>query len=134
MIGVNKIFIAGNLGGKPELYSSKNGKKYTSLSLATHRSVKNENGDWEQKTRWHRVLVWGKQAERCTKHLQTGAAVVVQGHLDEYSYQDAEGEKRWKQVINADEVDFFSAQPFAQFSGQPTGPESVEIQETTTAE
>ncbi len=81
MTGFNKIFIAGNLGRKPALHKSKNGKSFSFLQIATHRMSYNE-GTWDKKTDWHSVLVWGKKAELCERYLEKGSALAVEGFLE----------------------------------------------------
>lgn len=81
MTGINKIFIAGNLARKPVLHTNKNGKLYSFLSIATNRFSYTE-GQWDKKTHWHSVLVYGKKAEICEKYLEKGEPLAVEGFLD----------------------------------------------------
>jgi single-strand DNA-binding protein len=81
MTGINKIFIAGNLATKPQLQTSKNGQVFSFLNIATNRFSYNE-GQWNKRTHWHSVLVWGKRAEICEKYLEKGFPVAVEGFLD----------------------------------------------------
>lgn len=110
MNGINKIFIAGNLGTKPELYTSKKGKPFTTLSIATHRSIKNDDGTWKTQPTWHRVMVWGRNAETCAQRLTTGSAVLIEGHMHHYQAINQDGEPEWRQSITADAVEFFGRQ------------------------
>lgn len=97
MTGINKIFLAGNLGRKPVLHKSKNGKTFSFLQLATHRMAYN-NGSWDKKTDWHSVLVWGKKAEICEKYLEKGSPLAIEGFLE------AQNDNR--HTIIADDVHF----------------------------
>lgn len=81
MTGINKIFIAGNLTKKPVLKTSVNGKPFSYLNIATNRFSYTE-GQWNKKTHWHSVLVWGKKAEICEKYLEKGVPLAVEGFLD----------------------------------------------------
>ena len=71
MNGINKIFLAGNLVRKPVLHKNKNGKPFSFLDIATNRFSLHE-GQWNRRTLWHSVLVWGKKAELCEKYLEKG--------------------------------------------------------------
>lgn len=97
MTGINKIFIAGNLGRKPTLHKSKNGKTFSFLQIATNR-MSYSNGNWDKKTDWHSVLVWGKKAEICERYLEKGAPLAVEGFLE--NQQDN------KSTIIAEDVHF----------------------------
>lgn len=81
MNGINKIFIAGNLGQKPKIYKSKNGKTFSFLKIATNR-FSFQDGEWNKRTLWHSVMVWGKKAELCEKYLEQGAPLAVEGFLE----------------------------------------------------
>jgi single-strand DNA-binding protein len=81
MTGINKIFIAGNLANKPQLQTNKNGQVFSFLNIATNRFSYIE-GQWNKRTHWHSVLVWGKRAEICEKYLEKGFPLAVEGFLD----------------------------------------------------
>ena len=97
MNGINKIFLAGNLGKKPTTHTNKNGKTFSYLQIATNRFSYLE-GSWSKKTMWHSVLVWGKKAEICEKYLDKGAPLIVEGFLEEQHDN--------KQVVVAEDVHF----------------------------
>ena len=105
MNGVNRVFILGTLGADPKPMTSREGKTYTSLSLATNRKWKDKNGDKAEKTDWHRITVWGRLAQICQEHLKKGQKVAVEGHLSTFDTDD-NGAKKRHTVINADEVTF----------------------------
>lgn len=81
MNGINKIFIAGNLVRKPALHKNKNGKTFSFLKIATNRFSFNQ-GNWDKRTDWHSVLVWGKKAELCERFLEKGVPLAVEGFLE----------------------------------------------------
>lgn len=81
MNGINKIFLAGNLVKKPALHKNKNGKTFSFLKIATNRYSYNE-GNWDKKTDWHSVLVWGRKAELCERFLEKGTPLAIEGFLD----------------------------------------------------
>ena len=106
MNGLNRIFLMGHLGGNPNTYESVNGNRYTCLNIATHRSAKNDQGGWEQRTDWHHVNVWGPQGETCAERLIKGQPVMVEGYLAQYQRELVSGEKQYKTAINALKVEF----------------------------
>lgn len=91
MNGINRVFLMGYICAKPELMTSKGGKTYVRLSLATHFNRRLEGGERESTTTWHRVTVWGKNAELCRDRLGTGSMLALEGHLSHYSYQKEDG-------------------------------------------
>lgn len=106
MAGVNKVIIIGNLGRDPELRYTSNSHPVCQLSVATTRAYTNRNDDRVEETEWHRVVVWGKQAENCNQYLSKGRQVYVEGRLQTRSYEDKEGIKRYSTEVVADTVQF----------------------------
>ncbi len=81
MNGINKIFLAGNIARKPALHKNKNGKVFSFLKMATNRFSYKE-GQWDKKTDWHSILVWGKKAELCERFLDKGTPLAIEGFLE----------------------------------------------------
>ncbi len=107
MQGLNRIFIMGLLGNDPQMYTTRSGRPFAGLSVATHRpSLPTEEGGAKDTTDWHFIRVWGKQGENCTKYLSKGQGVLVEGYLTQYvqTKEDGEGEK--KTGITAVRVEF----------------------------
>jgi single-strand DNA-binding protein len=104
--GFNRVFLMGYLGADPEAQASRNGKAYVKLSLATHYRRKLENGDNEEGTTWHRITVWGKNADRCKTYLHKGSAVAVEGYLSKYNYERDDGVDGTAVSVVAREVHF----------------------------
>lgn len=106
MAGVNKAIIVGYLGDDPVLRNTDSGNAVCNLSVATTRTWFNKNTEErQQETEWHRVTVWGKQAENCEKYLSKGRQVYVEGRLRTSSYEK-DGQKHWSTEIVATEVQF----------------------------
>lgn len=103
MKSLNRIFLIGNLGHTPELQTSKTGKAYCRLSVATNRVWHDEEDNKQQRTDWHSVFVFGTLAETCTTYLVKGSTVFVEGSLNQW---DSEGANKHKQSINAHSVHF----------------------------
>ncbi len=106
MAGVNKVIIVGNLGRDPELNTMESGQSVCRLNIATTRRWTNKTTNEKmEETEWHRISVWGKQAENCNKYLSKGKQVYVEGRLRTSSYEK-EGQKHWSTEIVADDVQF----------------------------
>ncbi len=120
---MNKIFLLGNIGNDPELRYTPKGQPIATLSLATNRETKNSEGEVRKDTYWHRVKVWGKQGEICTKYLCKGSRILVEGELQMNSWTDKEGNPRKTAEIVADRVTFLGNP-----KGQPT-PAMASIEE-----
>lgn len=107
MAGVNKAIILGHLGRDPELNHTQGGQAVCRLNVATSRKYTNKTtNETVDETEWHRVTVWGKQAEHCAKYLAKGRQCYVEGRLRTSSYEDKEGIKRYSTEIVADQVQF----------------------------
>ncbi len=105
MAGVNKAIILGHLGRDPELRYLQSGQPVCKLNIATSRRYTNKNNEAVEETEWHRVSVWGKQAEHCNNFLTKGRQVYVEGRLRTSSY-DKDGQKHYTTEIVADTVQF----------------------------
>ncbi len=108
MSGVNKVIILGRLGTDPEFRSTPNGAQVCTLSVATSENwVK--DGKKEERTEWHRVIFWGKQAELAGKYLKKGRQVYLEGRLQTRSWQDAQGQKRFTTEIVGNTMQFIDS-------------------------
>jgi single-strand DNA-binding protein len=106
MASVNKVLLIGNLGQDPELRYTSTGTPVCTLNIAT-TEVRNEGGNRQEKTEWHRVIVWSKQAENCAKYLSKGRTVFIEGRLQTRSWDDQQsGQKRYSTEIVAQNVQF----------------------------
>lgn len=106
MASVNKVIIVGNLGRDPETRQLPSGGQVTNLAVATSRSYTNKStNERVEETEWHRIAVFGKQAESCDRYLSKGRQVYVEGRLKTTSYEK-DGQKRYSTDIVADVVQF----------------------------
>lgn len=108
MQSVNKVHLLGNLGADPELRMVTGNRPVTSLRLATNESFRDKTGELQTHTEWHRVVVWGQQAENCAKYLKKGRGVYVEGKLRTRRYTDKENVERYLTEVVADRVVFLS--------------------------
>jgi single-strand DNA-binding protein len=108
MGSVNKVILIGNLGADPELKHTPSNRALCNLRIATTEVYKDKGGQRQEKTEWHRVTVWGDQAENCSKYLSKGRSVYVEGRLQTRSY-DKEGQKHYATDVVADRVVFLGS-------------------------
>nr|HEX4315063.1 single-stranded DNA-binding protein [Kofleriaceae bacterium] len=104
--GVNKVILVGNLGADPDMRYTPSGQGVCELRIATSESWNDKNGQRQERTEWHRVVVWGKRAEVCSKYLAKGRQVYVEGRIQTRTYDDKEGIKRYITEIIAADVQF----------------------------
>ncbi len=104
--GVNKVILVGNLGSDPEMRYTTSGQGVCEFRVATNESWNDKNGQRQERTEWHRIVVWGKRAEVCSKYLSKGRSVYVEGRIQTRTYDDKEGNKRYITEIVAQDVQF----------------------------
>ncbi len=127
--GVNKAILVGNLGKDPELSYTQNGVARCRFSLATSESYNNNAGERQERTEWHNIVVWGKLAETVAKFLQKGRQVFLEGRIQNRSYEDKDGIKRYISEINANRVTFLGGRGDSNYQGggsqdSSSGPQS----------
>jgi single-strand DNA-binding protein len=98
--------LIGNLGKYPELKYTPSGVAVATFSIATSESWKDKDGNAQEKTEWHRIVVWGKLAELCNQYLAKGRQAFVEGRLQTRSWDDKDGSKRYTTEIMANTVQF----------------------------
>ena len=105
---LNKVILIGNLGADPEVRSTSNGSRVATLSLATSRQWKDKAGEKQEKTEWHRVVLWNNKgsglADVVEKYCKKGDKVYVEGSIEYRSWQDREGQTRYTTEITAREL------------------------------
>ena len=109
-MSVNKVILLGRLGQDPELKYTPAGAAVCNFSLATSENWTDKSGQKQERTEWHRVVVWGKLAELCNQYLSKGRQAFVEGRLQTRSWDDKQGQKRYTTEINATTVQFIGGQ------------------------
>tara|TARA_Y100001978_G_scaffold197866_1_gene209398 strand:+ start:190 stop:561 length:372 start_codon:yes stop_codon:yes gene_type:complete len=99
----NKVSLIGRLGKDPETITFESGKSLTRFSMATHQKFKQKNGDWNEDVQWHNVNAWGPVGERMNNILSKGKKVIIEGRLIHQTYENKEGERKNRTVIEANE-------------------------------
>lgn len=106
---LNKVMIIGNLGADPELRYTSNNQPVTTLSVATNEVWGGKDGgEKQERTEWHKVVVFGRTAENCANFLKKGRSVYVEGRIQTRDWEDKEGQKRYTTEIVANTVQFLS--------------------------
>ena len=119
MSSLNKVMIIGRLGRDPEMRYTQAGKPVCSLNVATDEGYTNDRGEKVDKTEWHKVVFWDRQAETCSQNLAKGSLVFVEGKLSTRKYQDKQGQDRYVTEIQGQRVQFLDRK--ADGNGQPGG-------------
>ncbi len=106
---VNKVTLMGNLGADPEVRDTANGGRVTTISLATGRQWKNNAGEQQEKTQWHRVVLWDNQkgaklATLAEKYMKKGDKLYVEGEIEYRTWEDKQGQTKYSTEIIAREV------------------------------
>ena len=104
MGSVNKVILVGNLGRDSELRYTPGGAAVATLNLATTEVWNDRNNQRQEKTEWHRVVLWGKQAESLQEYLTKGKQIFVEGRLQTRQWDDKDGNKRYTTEIKADRI------------------------------
>jgi single-strand DNA-binding protein len=99
MAGVNKVILVGNLGKDPEIRTLESGVKVATFSLATSESFKDRDGNRQDRTEWHNIVLWRGLAEIAERYLKKGNSIYVEGKLQTRSWDDKEGNKRYTTEI-----------------------------------
>lgn len=102
--GLNRATLLGNLGADPELRFTQNGGAVLNFRICTNTRYKDRNDEWQDREEWHSVVVWGKRGEALEKILSKGSSVYIEGEIRTSSYEDKNGDKRYKTEIHANTV------------------------------
>ncbi|MEI8187099.1 MAG: single-stranded DNA-binding protein [Chlorobiaceae bacterium] len=110
--GVNKVILLGRLGGEPESRQA-GSTTVSNFTVATSEKFKNQQGEWQERTEWHRVVAWGRLAEICKEYLHKGSQVYIEGRLQTRSWEK-EGVKQYTTEIVITEMQMLDGKPSGQ--------------------
>ncbi|MGK4001130.1 single-stranded DNA-binding protein [Sorangium sp. So ce1036] len=99
--GINRVILAGNLGADPDLRHTQSGQAVLNLRMATTEPYFDREGEKKERTDWHLVTLWGRRGEALASILRKGSQILVEGRLQTSSYDDREGNKRYKTEVVA---------------------------------
>jgi single-strand DNA-binding protein len=122
MASVNKVILIGNLGRDPETRYTTGGDAVTNLRLATTETWKDKSGEKQEKTEWHTVVLFGRQAEIAGEYLKKGRSVYIEGRLQTRKYTDKEGVEKYSTEVVGDRMQLLGSREGAgggdaEFSG-----------------
>lgn len=121
MASLNKVMLIGNLGQDPEKRVTNTGQSVANFSIATTERWLDKSGQRQEKTEWHRVVVWGPQADNCAQYLSKGRPVYVEGRLQTREWNDKDGNKRYTTEVVAQRVQFLGSPGDKRPATEPAG-------------
>jgi single-strand DNA-binding protein len=132
MASVNKVILIGNLGRDPEMRYTPGNVAVCNFTLATNDKWKDKAGQLQERTEWHKIVVWGRQAEIAKEYLAKGRSVYIEGSLQTREWNDKEGNKRTTTEVRADRLQFIGSREGAgggggRPAGEPSGPAGGEF-------
>ena len=117
---LNKVILIGNLGQDPEARFTPQGTAVTNLSLATNEAWKDQNGEMQDRTEWHRVVLYGRPAETAAEYMKKGQMVYVEGRLNTREWEDKNQVKRKTTEIRCDNFTMLGRRSDSQGGGAPS--------------
>jgi single-strand DNA-binding protein len=105
-MSVNKVILVGRLGQNPEVRYTPSGAAVANFSVATNESWTDKSGQKQERTEWHKVVVWGKLAELCNQYLAKGRQVYLEGRMQTRQWQDKDGQTKYTTEVQAQTVQF----------------------------
>lgn len=106
MAGVNKVILIGNLGRDPEVRFTPSGAAVANFTIATSENWTDKGGQKQERTEWHRIVLWGKQAELAGEYLKKGRQVYIEGRLQTREWTDKEGKKNYTTEVVGSNMTF----------------------------
>jgi single-strand DNA-binding protein len=145
-MSVNKVILVGHLGANPEVRFTPSGAAVANFSIATNEVWNDKNGQKQEKTEWHRIVVWGKLAQLCGEYLSKGRQAYIEGRLQTRQWQDKDGQTKYMTEVVASTVQFLGSKgadrsasydgsaASMQSSGQSSGPSAAPMEESSFSE
>ncbi|HHL71017.1 MAG TPA: single-stranded DNA-binding protein [Bacteroidetes bacterium] len=119
---VNKVILIGRLGTDPDLRYTPSGQAVANFNIATDESWKSKDGQMQDRTEWHRIVLWGRQAEIANEYLKKGSRVYIEGRLQTRNWEDKDGVKRWTTEIIGQSMQFLDSRDAGSGSAAPPEP------------
>ncbi len=111
MASLNKVHLIGRLGKDPEIRYTQSGTPVANFSLATSERIKNKDGNYEEKTEWHQIVLWGRTAEVAGEYLGKGSLVYIEGRIQTRKWSDKDGSDRYSTEIVGDRLQMLGFKP-----------------------
>lgn len=128
MANYNRVILAGNLTRDPELRYIPSGQAVTNFTIAINRNYTTQAGERREETSFIPIVVWGKQGETCNQYLTKGRAVLVEGRLQQHSWETQEGQKRNTIEVIADRVVFLGGAKPSEGGEEEILPQNVTLE------
>lgn len=125
MASVNKVILVGNLGRDPEVRRMPSGDAMVSLSIATTDTWKDKSGERQEKTEWHRIVIFGRLAEVAGEYLKKGSQTYFEGRLQTRKWTDKEGQEKYTTEVVADRMQMLGSRPASGGGGDFGGSQST---------
>ncbi len=125
-MSLNKVMLIGNLGRDPEVRFTQGGTPVANFTLATNERWTDQSGEKQEKTEWHRIVVWGKQAEIAGEYLRKGRQIYVEGSLQTREWTDRDGNKRYTTEVKALRFQMLGGRDDRDGSSAPAEPAQAE--------
>jgi len=109
MASVNKAILIGNLGADPELRYTQSGSAVANFNIATTEKWRDKDGQQQERTEWHRIVLWSRLAEIAKEYLRKGSSVYIEGRIQTRNYDDKDGVKRYITEIVGDRMQLLGA-------------------------
>jgi len=119
---VNKVILIGRLGTDPDLRYTPSGQAVANFNIATDESWKSKDGQMQDRTEWHRIVLWGRQAEIANEYLKKGSRVYIEGRLQTRNWEDKDGVKRWTTEIVGQTMQFLDSRDAGSSGAAPPEP------------
>jgi single-strand DNA-binding protein len=121
-MSVNKVILVGRLGRDPETRYTGAGQAVCNFSMATDESFKDRSGERQKRTEWHKIVVWGKQAEIAQQYLKKGSQIYLEGRIQSREWNDKEGQKRTSFEIVASNFRMLGSRSESMGGSHPSAP------------
>lgn len=119
--GVNKVILIGNLGADPEVRYTPSGAAVVNVNLATNESWTDRSGERQERTEWHRLVLWSKQAEIAGQYLRKGSKIYVEGRLQTRAWDDQSGQKRYTTEVVVNDMQMLDGRGEGMGGAPPQG-------------
>lgn len=121
MAGVNKVILVGRLGADPEIRYTPSGAAVANFTLATSENWKDKDGNKQEKTEWHKIVVFSKLAEICGQYLNKGKQIYIEGRIQTRQWEDRDGNKKYTTEIVANQMQMLGSPSQGQKQAAPAG-------------
>jgi single-strand DNA-binding protein len=128
--GVNKVILIGHLGADPETRAMPSGMTVANIRLATTESFKDKSGEWQERTEWHNVALFGRMGEVAGEYLRKGSQVYIEGRLRTRKWQDKQGNDRYTTEIVANDMQMIGGRGGGGGAREGAGAEAREPRES----